>query len=862
MAEKNTKRVAGEDLTIEAFAYRGDPKKKSQWKLPIKFKSEAKTKRHIRNALSRYSGTDMPNKAEKEKAWGRIVAAAKKYGIEVSDEKDGKKSSEVEAQRQLDVRMLRLARGQAANPESDDPALAWDDEEGAEARGEREDFEELPMLVREFEITGMVPVYARDADPLQPDQTGITPPADKTKDEPRGDAEELENEGQDGQAQGKNGKKKKRDTDTFDIEISSEARVQRWFGTEILDHSEGAVDLSRAKLGLSFLDSHDAIAIRGIVENIRVADKKLRGRLRFSRNAEAQNLKQDMRDKIRKFISVGYAVSDYVLEEHSKEKGDTYRAAKWTPMEVSSVGIPADISVGVRSETGRLYPVTVTRSAEVSSTTPASQPNSTGPADSGNGGPAQRDSQRSTTVEPNAEKDARAAAAEIFRLGQQHGIANERLVKMVEDGITVNQASRQILDEVAKRAGAAAPVATPAAEAQENLERLELTESEQGEYNVARAIMTAVENVEAAASGSNRRKTCFELEVSDQIERTWKGPRHGGVYIPWSMRHAWNAELEKKYGAALKNRQRQFREQLQMRAGLYTGGSTVGQSLVFTEPGEFIQYLYNRMRVKELGARTIAGLRDNVSFPKQTGRATGSWVGENPGTDVGDSNLTLGSIPSGPHTYQSSSSYSRQLLAQAVIDVNTLVREDLARDLALAVDSVAIVGGSTNQPKGIMLTTNVQTYTLENDTGNGAPPDWNDVVIMSQKLEEANADQLGDFAWLTTPGIKSRLKRTARLGNVVGLPIWADDDTVNGYEARSTNQVPKTGAEGTLTNGSALILGAFQTMIIAMWGSGFELIVNPYRLKKQGMIELTTFMLNDVVLRYPVAFIFTPYAVS
>ena len=38
-------------------------------------------------------------------------------------------------------------------------------------------------------------------------------------------------------------------------------------------------------------------------------------------------------------------------------------------------------------------------------------------------------------------------------------------------------------------------------------------------------------------------------------------------------------------------------------------------------------------------------------------------------------------------------------------------------------------------------------------------------------------------------------------------------------------------------------------------GSGFELIVDPFRLKKQGMIELTTFMLADVVLKYPPAFV-------
>lgn len=229
--------------------------------------------------------------------------------------------------------------------------------------------------------------------------------------------------------------------------------------------------------------------------------------------------------------------------------------------------------------------------------------------------------------------------------------------------------------------------------------------------------------------------------------------------------------------------------------------------------------------------------------------------GRKSGSDVADSALTLGSIASSPKTYQSSSSYSRQLLAQAVVDVDTLVREDLARDMALAVDSVAIAGGGANQPTGIVATSGVQSYVMLADTGNGGAPAWYDIVRMSELLEDANADQLGDGAWLTTPGVKSTLKRTARLGNTIGLPIWADDSTIDGYRARASNQVSKTGTKGTGTNLHTLIRGIFETMVIGMWGSGFELVVDPYRLKKQGMIELTTFMLTDVTLKYPTAFV-------
>jgi HK97 family phage major capsid protein len=372
--------------------------------------------------------------------------------------------------------------------------------------------------------------------------------------------------------------------------------------------------------------------------------------------------------------------------------------------------------------------------------------------------------------------------------------------------------------------------------------RFALSDRELKEYSLARAILVSAENQE----GTERRaeRNCLELEISETIEKTVTGKRYGGVFVPWNI------------SAGSFVRKGPHNEQQQQRAGLDSKTSTTGAELKFTEPGAFIDFLYNSLRVKELGAVTVTGLRENVAFPKQTGKATGTWVAENPGSDVADSNLTLGQVLSSPKTYQSSSSYSRQLLAQAVIDVDTLVRQDLARDMAQAVDFAAIqgpTGGSS--PVGIMNTTGVQFFVVAADSGNGGVIAYPDILKMLEDLEDVNADQLGDPGWLTTPGIKADLKLTTRLANLIALPVWTDDDEVAGYMARSTNQVPKMGVRGSTSNNHALILGVFATMVIGMWGSGFELVVDPFRLKKQGMIELTTFMLGDVALKYPQAFV-------
>ena len=164
--------------------------------------------------------------------------------------------------------------------------------------------------------------------------------------------------------------------------------------------------------------------------------------------------------------------------------------------------------------------------------------------------------------------------------------------------------------------------------------RFSLSERELREYSLARAILTSAENQE----GSERRaeKNCLELEISQTLERSITGKRHGGLFVPWNISAG------------------SFARKTQQRAGLDSATATKGTELKFTEPGAFIDFLYNQMRVKELGAQTVTGLRDNVAFPKQTGKATGSWVAENPGSDVADSNLALGQVLSSPKTYQSS----------------------------------------------------------------------------------------------------------------------------------------------------------------------------------------------------------------
>jgi hypothetical protein len=80
-----------------------------------------------------------------------------------------------------------------------------------------------------------------------------------------------------------------------------------------------------------------------------------------------------------------------------------------------------------------------------------------------------------------------------------------------------------------------------------------------------------------------------------------------------------------------------------------------------------------------------------------------------------------------------------------------------------------------------------------------------------------------------------------------------DDGKVNGYNSYVTNQLPKNLTRGAKSDCHAGIFGNFDSLLVGLWGAT-ELIVDPYRLKKQGMIELTSYLMADIGVRFPVAF--------
>ena len=137
---------------------------------------------------------------------------------------------------------------------------------------------------------------------------------------------------------------KREDGSIESISLSSDNPVSMPYGTEILDHSEGAINFERSVNGLPFLWRHNSDQVIGRIKDIRVEKGKMRGDPVFSANTIGQEKKRDVDDEILIDISIGYTVQRW------EETDDLIIAREWTPYEASLLPIPADPSVGFGRE--------------------------------------------------------------------------------------------------------------------------------------------------------------------------------------------------------------------------------------------------------------------------------------------------------------------------------------------------------------------------------------------------------------------------------------------------------------------------------------------------------------------------------
>ena len=374
---------------------------------------------------------------------------------------------------------------------------------------------------------------------------------------------------------------------------------------------------------------------------------------------------------------------------------------------------------------------------------------------------------------------------------------------------------------------------------------IQLSASEIEKYSICRGIISQL-----------TRGNSLEVEISNQIKKDCGGEigHRGlaGLMVPSDLPFG----VKGSRALALAEAQRATS------ATAYgaTVGTTGGSSLVATTllAASFIDVLRAKAKVMSLGPTLLSGLVGNVAIPRQDTPASAYWLSPE-GSDATESEGTFDQVTLSPKTVGARSQYTRQLLMQSTPDIEMLVRNDLAKVLALAIDAASISGtGANGQPTGILNTVGIGSVALG---ANGAPLTIDALIELETALTEANVDE-ENLAYLTNAkqiGVLKQLKDAngrylwTQYPGVFGQRTPAPGE-INGYPVARSNNVPSNLTKGTGTNLSAAIFGNWSDLVIGEWGA-IEILPNPYGAGfNSGSIDIRALQSVDVKLRHAASF--------
>ena len=244
----------------------------------------------------------------------------------------------------------------------------------------------------------------------------------------------------------------------------------------------------------------------------------------------------------------------------------------------------------------------------------------------------------------------------------------------------------------------------------------------------------------------------------------------------------------------------------------------------------YIELLRAESVVMGMGATVLDNLTGiPVTLPKQTGGATGYWVGEN--EQITSSELTTGMISLTPKKVGALVKISNETLKYTNPSAEALIRNDLFTTIALKIDYTCLKGsGSANEPTGIANVSDINTVAI--GTSGGAPT-FDLLYDMQYALQEDNAYR-GKLGYLFHPATRRRLVKTKVAqfttdtdGEYIIQPMTSESSLVSwmGHPYKMTTQIPINLTKGNSTNCTEIYFGNWAEMIIGMWG-GIELMAS------------------------------------
>ena len=583
------------------------------------------------------------------------------------------------------------------------------------------------------------------------------------------------------------------------IGLTSETPVERSFGLEVLDHNPESIDMTFLRSGRApLLDGHDVQKVCGVVESAEIDETNRRtvATVRFSESPLGTELWNDVVSGIRQNISCGYEITNMTRDE----SGETplVRCA-FRPLEASLVSLPADTSPMIGLGRSKPETIAIRNDKEVepmaeTENTPTPEPTPEVDLE------AVRAEERDRTVRV-AREEAQATTSEIIALGERFG-KRDLALEHIQAGSSPIEFRTALLNGLEPSQQPVPP-------------NPDISPKEAREYSLIRAIR--------ASSTGDWREAGYEREVSDEIAHITKKEARG-FYVPTNM---------------------QWRDQT-------VSPDSAGGFLVGTDHrgDEFIEALYALAIVPMLGARRLEGLQGNVAIPRLSTSVTNTaFVAE--GSAPSEGAQTYAQVEMAPKTLAGYVDLSRKLVQQSDPSIEAVVRDDMVRTFASAIDAVCLVGGGSNEPTGVI--GNSDTPVVAMGTNGGAIT-WAKIQELITTVQDANAIGTSP-AFVTNPSVASQLRQVSKqTSGVEGNFLLDPDGRLSGFFVGYTTNVPSNLTKGSSSGVcSALLFGDWSQFFIAFW-SGLDVVVDQSSLSTSGGTRLAFFQDVDCAVRNPGGF--------
>jgi HK97 family phage major capsid protein len=190
---------------------------------------------------------------------------------------------------------------------------------------------------------------------------------------------------------------------------------------------------------------------------------------------------------------------------------------------------------------------------------------------------------------------------------------------------------------------------------------------------------------------------------------------------------------------------------------------------------------------------------------------------------------------------------------QATPEIEELIRQDFVALLAQKLDQVAINGGGSNEPSGILQTSGIGSVVIGS---NGGAITLDKMLDLKQTVAVDNAD-LPSAGFLTNTKVENALSKlkdgnSAYLLNPYGTEIGQQQFA--GRQLMISNNVPSNLTKGSSSGVcSAAIYGNFSDLLIGLFGT-LELLVDPYTQFQSGGVGIRALQGVDVKVRHPESF--------